>query len=115
MPKRFNRSIYFDKRSLASAIEKSKKEKKDTISSVFIGLKFCFSLLAVISLIRVGYTSKLRLSRLKEINNSFLYEKARNKVLSARYDDLISFEGEQRFMKDQDQMISRDVIRVIWR
>ena len=77
--------------------------------------KFCFSLLAVISLIRVGHTTKVRLSRLKEINDSFLYEKARNKALSKRYDDLISFEGEQRFMKDQYQMISRDVIRVIWR
>ena len=36
-------------------------------------------------------------------------------ILVNRFDDLISSEGEQRFMKDQDQMISRDIIRVIWR
>ena len=32
-----------------------------------------------------------------------------------KFDDLFSSEGEQRFMKDQDQIISRDIIRVIWR
>ena len=115
MPKQFDRNIYSDKRSLASAIQKSRKEREDFISSVFIGLKICFSLVALISLIKLGYSSKVRLSRLKEIKQSYLYEKGRNKNLSARYDDLLSFEGEQRFMKDQDQMISRDIIRVIWR
>ena len=67
------------------------------------------------SLVKIGYTSKVRLTRLREIKDSYLYEKSRFKSLSSRFDDLISFEGEQRFMKDQDQMISRDIIRVIWR
>ena len=67
------------------------------------------------SLVKIGYTSKVRLTRLREINNSYLYEKSRFESLSLRFDDLISFEGEQRFMKDQDQMISKDIIRVIWR
>ena len=67
------------------------------------------------SLLKLGYSSKVRLTRLKEIRKSFLYEKYRYKVLSSRFDNLFSFEGEQRFMKDQDQMISRDIIRVIWR
>ena len=49
------------------------------------------------------------------IIGSYLYEKLRFDDLSSRFDDLISLEGEQRFMKDQDQMISRDRIRVIWR
>ena len=67
------------------------------------------------SLVKIGYSSKVRLTRLREIKNSYLYEKLRFDSLSRRFDDLISFEGEQRFMKDQDQMISRDIIRVIWR
>ena len=67
------------------------------------------------SLIKIGYTSKVRLTRLREINDSYLYEKSRFNVLTRRFDDLIAFEGEQRFMKDQDQMISKDIIRVIWR
>jgi len=91
------------------------REQEYFVSSTFLILKICFSLLAIISLIKLGHSSKVRLARLREIQNSYLYEKSRFKVLSNRFDDLFSSEGQQRFMKDQDQMISRDIIRVIWR
>ncbi len=113
--KHYRKSTSRDKRSLASAIEINYKEQEDFVSSVFLGLKVCFSLLAIVSLVKIGYSSKVRLTRLREIKYSYLYEKSRFDDLSHRFDDLISFEGEQRFMKDQDQIISRDVIRVIWR
>ena len=115
MPKRHSKNIRIEKRSLASAIELNYKEQEDFVSSVFLGLKVCFTLLAMVSLIKIGYSSKVRLTRLKEIKDSYLYDKSRFDGLSRRFDDLISLEGEQRFMKDQDQMISRDIIRVIWR
>ena len=67
------------------------------------------------SLIKIGYSSKVRLTRLREIKDSYLFEKSRFEALSSRFDNLISFEGQQRFMKDQDQIISKDIIRVIWR
>ena len=78
-------------------------------------MKICFTLLAIISLIKLGYNSKVRLTRLREIQDSFSYEKYRFNFLTSKFDDLFSSEGEQRFMKDQDQIISRDIIRVIWR
>ena len=115
MPKYYRKSTYKDKRSLASAIEINYKEQEDFVSSVFLGLKVCFSLLAIVSLLKSGYSSKVRLTRLREIKDSYLYERSRFESLSRRFDELISFEGEQRFMKDQDQMISKDIIRVIWR
>ena len=115
LPKHYRKSTPTDKRSLASAIEINYKEQEDFVSSVFLGLKVCFSLLAIVSLLKIGYSSKVRLTRLREIKNSYLYEKSRFDGLSRRFDDLISCEGEQRFMKDQDQMISRDIIRVILR
>ena len=115
MPKRHSKNIRIEKRSLASAIELNYKEQEDFVSSVFLGLKVCFTLLAMVSLIKIGHSSKVRLTRLREIKDSYLYEKSRFNGLSRRFDDLISLEGEQRFMKDQDQMISRDIIRVIWR
>ena len=96
-----------------SQINHQKEDK--FVAFVYLTLKICFFLLAIISLIKLGYTSKVRLTRLKEIQKSFLYEKSRFIDLSTRFDELLSFEGEQRFMKDQDQMISRDIIRVIWR
>ena len=115
MSKHYRKSSSPDKISLASAIELNYKEQENFVSSVFLGFKVCFSLLAIVSLIKIGYTAKVRLTRLREIKDSYLYEKSRFDGLSRRYDDLISLEGEQRFMKDQDQMISRDIIRVIWR
>ena len=110
----FNKIRFSDKRFIASALQVKYKED-DFVSSFSLGLKVCFSLLAIVSLIKIGYTSKIRLTRLQEIKDSYLYEKSRFEDLSSRFDYLFSFEGEQRFMKDQDQMISRDIIRVIWR
>ena len=115
MPTQFDRRRFSDKRSLASAIELSYERQEDFISSVYLGLKICFFLIAAVSLIKLGYSSKVRLNRLREINYSYSYEKLRNISLSTRFDDLLSSEGQQRFMKDQDQIISRDLIRVIWR
>ena len=115
MPNLYRKSTSRDKRSLASSIDINYLEQEDFVSSVFLGWKDCFSLLAIVSLVKIGYSSKVRLTRLREIEDSYFYEKSRFDGLRRRFDDLISFEGEQRFMKDQDQMISRDIIRVIWR
>ena len=105
----------FYKKYFGSAFKKKQLEQENFVSLVFLIIKICFSLLALISLVKVGYSSKVRLTRLREIQESFLYEKYRYNDLTDRFDDLFSVEGEQRFMKDQDQMISRDIIRVIWR
>ena len=93
----------------------NQQKQENLVSLVFLIIKICFFALAVTSLIKLGYSSKVRLTRLREIQDSFSFEKYRFNVLSGRFDDLFSSEGEQRFMKDQDQIISRDIIRVIWR
>ena len=108
-----NRNFY--KKYHSSAFKKNQQKQENFVSFVFLIIKICFSLLALISLVKLGYSSKVRLTRLREIQDSFSYEKYRYNNLSSRFDDLFSAEGEQRFMKDQDQMISRDIIRVIWR
>ena len=100
---------------LRFAFKKKQQEQENFVSLIFLIIKMCFSLLAIISLIKLGYSSKVRLIRLREIQDSFSYEQYRFNVLTRRFDDLFSSEGEQRFMKDQDQIISRDIIRVIWR
>ena len=105
----------FYRKNLSSAFKKKQQKQENLVSLVFLIIKICFSFLALISLVKLGYSSKLRITRLREIQDSFSYEKYRYNDLSSRFDDLFSAEGEQRFMKDQDQMISRDIIRVIWR
>ncbi len=108
-----NRNFY--KNYLGSAFEENQQRQENFVSLVFLFMKICFSLLALISLFKLGYSAKVRLTRLREIQDSFSYEKYRFNSLSNKFDDLFSAEGEQRFMKDQDQIISRDIIRVIWR
>ena len=91
------------------------KKEKDLLNLTYLSLKICVFLLAFISFIKIGNVTQLRTSRLKEIKNSYLYEKDRFKTLTNSFDNLLSLQGQQRFMKDQDQIISRDIIRVIWR
>ena len=108
-------STFKNKKYLSSAFKKNQQKQDNFVSFAILIIKICFSLLALISLVKLGYSSKVRLTRLREIQDSFSYEKYRYNNLSSRFDELFSAEGEQRFMKDQDQMISRDIIRVIWR
>ena len=90
-------------------------KEKNLLASTYLLLKICLFLLAFISLIKIVNITQLRISRLKEIKSSYVYEKDRFKKLTNRFDNLLSQKGQQSFMKDQDQMISRDVMRVIWR
>ena len=115
MSKSFYKNRIFFKKYLGSAFKIKQQKEENFVSLVFLIVKICFSLLAIISLIKLGYSSKVRLIRLREIQDSFSYEKYRFNVLTSRFDDLFSSEGEQRFMKDQDQIIPRDRMRVIWR
>ena len=91
------------------------KKEKDLLATTYLLLKVCLFLLALISLIKIGNTTQFRILRLKEIKDSYSHEKDRFKKLTKRFDNLLSHQGQQRFMKDQDQIISRDVMRVIWR
>ena len=115
MSKSSYKNSNFYKKHLDSAFKEKQQKQENFVSLVFLIIKICFSLLALISLVKLGYNSKVRLTRLREIQDSFSYEKYRFNVLANRFDNLFSTEGEQRFMKDQDQIISRDIIRVIWR
>ena len=115
MSKSFYKNSIFQKKYLGFVFFKRQQKQDNFVSLIFLIIKISFSLLAIISLIKLGYSSKVRLTRLREIEESFLYENYRFNVLTDKFDDLFSSEGEQRFMKDQDQIISRDIIRVIWR
>ena len=115
LSKSFYKNSIFHKKYLGSVFIKRQQKQDSFASLIFLIIKISFSLLAIISLIKLGYSSKVRLTRFREIEESFLYEKYRFNLLTDKFDDLFSSEGEQRFMKDQDQIISRGIIRVIWR
>ena len=106
--------IFFARELNPHSVENFYKEKI-FINNVLFLLKTCLFLLAIVSLVKVSYVAKIRVNRLREIKNSYFYEKAKFINLSNRFDDLFSLDGEQSFMKDQHQMISKDILRVIWR
>ena len=115
LSKSFYKNSIFYKKYLETVFIKRREKQDNFVLLIFLIIKISFSLLAIISLFKLGYSSKVRSTRLREIEDSFLYEKYRFNVLTSKFDDLFSSDGEQRFMKDQDQIISRDIIRVIWR
>ena len=115
LSKSFYKNSIFIKKYFGSVFLKRQQKQDDFVSLIFLIIKISFSLLAIISLIKLGHSSKVRLTRLREIEDLFTYEKYRFNGLTNKFDNLFSSEGEQRFMKDQDQIISRDIIRVIWR
>ena len=103
-------------KSISLESEKVSKEKQQKfMSSMLLFLKICFFVLGTVSLFKIGYISKVRINRLREIKESYEFEKGKYSELTNRFDDLFSLQGQQRFMKDQDQMIIRDRMRVIWR
>jgi len=115
LSKFFYKNKIFNQRYIAAGFKENQQKNDSFVSSVTLVIKMCLFLLAVISLIKLGYSSKVRLTRLREIQESFSFEKSRFNVLTSKFDDLFTAEGQQRFMKDQDQIISRGIIRVIWR
>ena len=98
MSKSFYINSFFQKKYLGFLFIKRQQKQDNFVSLIFLIIKISFSLLALISLIKLGYNSKVRLTRLREIEDSFLYEKYRFNVLTSKFDDLFSSDGEQRFM-----------------
>jgi len=115
LSKFFYKNSISHKKYLGSVFIKKQQKQDNFVSLIFLIIKLSFALLAIISLIKLGYSFKVRLTRLREIEESFLHEKNRFNFLTDKFDDLFSSEGEQRFMKDQDQIMSRHIIRVICR
>ena len=76
-----------------------------------LGLLIVFST----SLVNLGLASHQRLNRNLEL--SYLLEKESKKLhmLRRRFDKLFVMGGEESFLKEQDQWIAPNSVRVIWR
>ena len=116
-PTKFEENISDDFciRDQISSQTKIKLKEKVFVNNSLLLLKICLFALAIISLLKVSYISKIRVNRLREIKDAYVYEKVKFINLSNRFDDLFAVNGEQRFMKDQYQIISKGILRVIWR
>ena len=97
--------------------EFQKEEIKRELLYSYVGLILKFGLLIVFatSLVNLGFASHQRVNRNLEL--SFLLEKESKKLqkLRSRFDEMFTNGGEQSFFKEQDQWITPNSVRVIWR
>ena len=97
--------------------EFQKEEVRRELLYSYVGLILKFGLLIVFatSLLNLGFASHQRLNRNLEL--SYLLEKESKKLykLRLRFDEMFTNGGEQSFMKEQDQWITPNSVRVIWR
>ena len=97
--------------------EFQKEEVRRELLYSYLGLILKFGLLVVFatSLVNLGLASHQRVNRNMEL--SYLLEKESKKLdkLRLRFDEIFTNGGEQSFFKEQDQWITPNSVRVIWR
>ena len=97
--------------------EFQKEEVRRELLYSYVGLILKFGLLIVFatSLVNLGLASHQRINRNLEL--SYLLEKESKKLhtLRRRFDKLFAMGGEESFLKEQDQWIAPNSVRVIWR
>ncbi len=97
--------------------EFQKEEIRRDLLYSYVALVFKLGLLVVFatSLLNLGLASHERVNR--NIELSYLLEKESKKLhrLRLRFDKLFTNGGESSFLKEQDQWITPNSVRVIWR
>lgn len=83
-------------------------------SSIGLTLKASLALVACVSLVRLGGAYQQRLDRYGEV--SAVHDIQEAKLLKARnrFDSLFATGGEQKLLKEQDQWIAPNRLRVVW-
>ena len=97
--------------------EFQKKEIRRELFYSYVAMILKFGLLVVFatSLVNLGLASHQRVNRNLEL--SYLLEKESKKLqkLRLRFDEMFTNGGEQSFFKEQDQWITPNSVRVIWK
>jgi len=98
-----------------SEFQKDEFKRELLYSYVGLVLKFGLFILFSTSLVNLGLASHQRVNRNLEL--SYLLEKESKKLhkLRLRFDEMFTNGGEQSFFKEQDQWITPNSVRVIWR
>ena len=114
-----NRNSSINKRidAFTKVSEFQKEEVRLELFYSYWALILKFGLLVVFStsLVNLGLASHQRVNRNLEL--SYLLEKESKKLhlLQKRFDEMFTNGGEQKFLKEQDQWIAPNSVRVIWR
>ena len=118
--KKITRSIFSANTKIDAFTQVSEFQKEEVRRELLyshVGLILKFGLLVVFStsLVNLGFASHQRVNRNLEL--SYLLEQESKKLhkLRLRFDEIFTNGGEQSFFKEQDQWITPNSVRVIWR
>ena len=98
-----------------SEVQKEEVRRELLYSHAGLILKLGLFIVFATSLVNLGLASHQRVNRNLEL--SYLLEKESKKLqkLRLRFDEMFTNGGEQIFFKEQDQWITPNSVRVIWR
>ena len=118
--KKISKSFPFEKKKIdaftqVSEFQKEAVKRELLYSRVGLILKLGLFIVVATSLVNLGFASHQRVNRNLEL--SYLLEKESKKLqkLRLRFDEIFTNGGEQSFFKEQDQWITPNSVRVIWR
>jgi hypothetical protein len=91
-------------------------EKRElTCSLIALSVKACLALVVGVSLCRVAVAYQERMERQGELEAVLDIEKAKLSRARERFNQLFTLGGEQRLVREQQQWIAPNRLRVVWR
>jgi hypothetical protein len=101
--------------SLPQTFSVSSLERQELLCSVIgLSVKIGLALLAAVSLTHLASAYQQRLERHSELSAILEIETARLRRSQSRFDKLFSQEGERQLIREQDQWIAPNRLRIVW-
>ena len=99
----------------AAALQALSSERQELLCSLIgLSLKVGLVLVAGISLVRLASAYQERMERQGELAAVLDLEQAKLSKARERFDHLFMVEGEQRLIREQNQWIAPNRLRVVW-
>lgn len=95
-------------------VHPSSDQQEKICSAIGLCLKLGLSLVAAVSLVRLAGAYQERLDRNGEITAILAIEQAKLNKAEDHFDRLFATGGEQRLIREQDQWIAPDRLRIVW-
>lgn len=95
-------------------VHPSSDQQEKICSAIGLCLKVGLSLVAAVSLVRLAGAYQERLDRNGEITAILAIEQAKLNKAEEHFDRLFATGGEQRLIREQDQWIAPDRLRIVW-
>ena len=99
----------------AAALQALSSERQELLCSLIgLALKVGLVVVAGVSLVRLASAYQERMERQGELSAVLDLERAKLSKARERFDHLFMVEGEQRLIREQNQWIAPNRLRVVW-